>query len=242
MKLFLYRIYQWCIATPLVIIFTIIYALLSCIGSIVSPNRWAHYMGVAWGWTWCTLMLVRVKVVRSPKVSKNSSYVFVANHQSAYDIFSIYGFLGYQYKWMMRKALTNIPFIGWACRTAGHIMVDNKSAAGIKATVADAKKKLQGGVSVVIFPEGRRTDTGKMGPFKNGAFKLAVEFGLPLVPVTIDGAYKVMPRNTFNVTPGTIKLTVHDPIEPGEDGHNVSHVSELCRKTIQSCLPAENCD
>lgn len=242
MKLFFYHIYQWCIATPIIVVASIVFALLSCIGGIFPRNPFAHYLGVAWGWTWCTVMLVRVKVKRSPLVKKNASYVFVANHQSAYDIFSIYGFLGYEYKWMMRKALTNIPFVGWACLAAGHILVDTKTAAGLKATIADAKKKLQGGVSLVVFPEGRRTDNGKMGVFKPGAFKLAVEFGLPLVPVTIDGAFNVMPRSTFNVTPGTINITVHDPIEPGENGHNVEDVSHRCRVAIQSVLPAHERD
>lgn len=242
MKLFLYRIYQWCIATPLVVVCTIIVSLIVLVSSLFRLNKVEHCLGVAWGWVWCTLMLVKVVVKRSPNVKKNSSYVFVANHQSAYDIFATYGFLGYEYKWMMRKALTNIPFMGWACRAMGHILVDTKTASGIKATIADAKKKLQGGVSVIIFPEGRRTDTGKMGPFKSGAFKLAVEFGLPLVPVTIDGAYRVMPRSTFNVTPGTITITVHDPIEPGEDGHNIEEVSIECRKVIQSSLPPEERD
>lgn len=236
MKLFLYRIYQWCIATPIVVVLTIILCTLTYLGAILSRNTWAHFMGVAWGWLWCKVMLVDVKVNRSALVDTKSSYVFVANHQSAYDIFSIYGFLGHPFKWMMRKGLTNIPFVGWACMTAGHILVDTKSASGIKSTIDAAKQKLQGGVSLVVFPEGRRTNTGKMGSFKNGAFKLAVEFGLPIVPVTIDGAFDVMPRSTFNVTPGTIVITVHDPIEPGEEGHNVAIVSEQCREKIQSAL------
>ncbi len=242
MKLFLYRIYQWCIATPIVLVASVFFSLITVVFGLLGINKVCHCMGVAWGWTWCTLMMVKVVVKRSPNVKKDASYVFVANHQSAYDIFATYGFLGYEYKWMMRKALTNIPFVGWSCRAMGHILVDTKTAAGVKATIADAKKKLQGGVSVVIFPEGRRTETGKMGPFKSGAFKLAVEFGLPLVPVTIDGAYKVMPRSTFNVTPGTITITVHDPIEPGEDGHDIERVSVECRKVIQSSLPAEERD
>ena len=242
MKLFLYRIYQWCIATPLVIVFTIILGLGTCICAPFSRNKMAYYLGSLWGRLWCIVMLVRVKVIRSEKVSKKDSYVFVANHQGAYDIFSIYGFFPHQFKWMMRKGLTNIPFMGWACLAAGHILVDTKSTAGIKATIADAKKGLKGGISLMVFPEGRRTSTGYMAPFKNGAFKLAVEFGLPLVPVTIDGAYKVMPRHTLNVTPGKIIITIHDPIMPGVNGHDVVKASAECRARIQSALPAEQRD
>lgn len=235
--IYIYRIYQWLIATPLVIVFTIVLGLGTVIFAPFSRDKVAYFLGLLWGRLWCLVMLVRVEVRKSPLIKKNASYVFVANHQGAYDIFSIYGHLGHQFKWMMRKALTNIPFMGWACMAAGHILVDTKSAAGIKATIADAKKKLQGGISLVVFPEGRRTNTGKMGPFKTGAFKLALDFNLPLVPITIDGSFKVMPRDTFNVTPGKIIITAHDPIEPGNNGHDIAIVSEQCRKAIQSVLP-----
>ena len=104
--------------------------------------------------------------------------------------------------------------------------------------MAAAKKKLHGGMSIVVFPEGRRTDTGKMGQFKNGAFKLALEFGLPVVPITIDGSYKVMPRSTFNVTPGTITLTFHKPIQH-TGGNDIAQVSHACRTIIQQDLPED---
>ena len=107
--------------------------------------------------------------------------------------------------------------------------------------MAAAKKKLHSGMSIVVFPEGRRTDTGKMGPFKNGAFKLALEFGLPVVPITIDGSYKVMPRSTFNVTPGIITLTFHKPIRH-TGGNDIAQVSAECREVIQQDLPADQRD
>ena len=143
---------------------------------------------------------------------------------------------------MMRKGITNIPLIGTACRMAGHILVDTHTPQGLRDTMAAAKKKLhRGGMSIVVFPEGRRTDTGMMGPFKNGAFKLALEFGLPVVPITIDGSYRVMPRSTFNVTPGTITLTFHEPIEH-TGGNDIAQVSHQCREVIQRDLPADQRD
>ena len=77
-----------------------------------------------------------------------------------------------------------------------------------------------------------------MGPFKNGAFKLALEFGLPVVPITINGSYKVMPRSTFNVRPGTITLTFHAPIQH-EGGNDIAQVSQECRAVIQQDLPED---
>jgi len=131
------------------------------------------------------------------------------------------------------------PLVGTACQRAGHIMVDTHSAEGLKKTMADAEQKLSRGMSLVVFPEGRRTATGKMGTFKPGAFKLAVEFNLPVVPITIDGSFKVMPRSTFNVTPGRIVLTLHEPIPPSPEGHDIARLLSESRQAISSSLPDE---
>ena len=92
---------------------------------------------------------------------------------------------------------------------------------------------------MVIFPEGSRSWDGKMIPFKRGAFMLAGEFKLPVVPLTIDGSFKAMPRNTYNMTPTRIKLTIHPPIYPGERGFNTKVLMAQCREAIQSALPEE---
>ena len=239
--IYLYRIYQWCIVAPIMLVYSILTALITIIGCLFNQEYWGYYPAKWWARTWCWLHLVRVRVAGRELIDHETSYVFVANHQGAYDIFSIYGFLGHNFKWMMRKGITNIPIIGTACRMAGHILVDTHTAQGLRDTMAAAKKKLHRGMSIVVFPEGRRTDTGLMGPFKNGAFKLALEFGLPVVPITIDGSYKVMPRSTFNVTPGTITLTFHEPIQH-TGGNDIAQVSQQCRTAIQQDLPPDQRD
>jgi len=234
--IYLYRIYQWCIAAPIMLVASLITAITTMIGSQFNANYWGYFPPKWWGRLWCAIHFVKVKVEGRENIDHETSYVFTANHQGAYDIFAIYGYLGHNFKWMMRKGLTNIPIIGTACRAAGHIMVDTHSVQGLRKTIGEAEKKLTRGMSIVVFPEGRRTDTGKMGPFKNGAFKLALEFGLPVVPITINGSYRVMPRSTFNVTPGTITLTFHKPIEHTGTGNDVVEVSRKCREAIQSAL------
>ncbi|MBQ0114523.1 MAG: 1-acyl-sn-glycerol-3-phosphate acyltransferase [Bacteroidales bacterium] len=233
---YLYRLYQWCIATPIILVLTILTAIVVTLFAWIDKDWWGYYPPRLWSRLWCWLMLVKVKVEHRDLIDSKASYVFVANHQGAFDIFSIYGFLGHNFKWMMRKGLSNIPLIGIACNAAGHIMVDTHSNEGIKATISNAKKRLQKGMSIVVFPEGRRTDTGEMGQFKNGAFRLATEFDLPIVPITINGSYNVMPRSTFNVTPGTITLTIHAPILPDSEDHNAAHIAEQCRTIIAKDL------
>ncbi|MBO7609352.1 MAG: 1-acyl-sn-glycerol-3-phosphate acyltransferase [Muribaculaceae bacterium] len=232
----LFFIYQWFIAAPIMLVATIITAIVTMVGCLFDSNYWGYYPAKWWSRLWCAIHFVRIKVQGREKVDRETSYVFVANHQGAYDIFTVYGYLGHPFKWMMRKGITNIPLVGTACRAAGHILVDTKSAGGLRHTIEDAEKKLGKGMSLVVFPEGRRTDTGKMGVFKPGAFRLALEFGLPIVPITIDGSYRVMPRNTFNVTPGTITLTLHEPIAPEICDNDPDQVSRKARAAIESSL------
>ncbi|MDE5869813.1 MAG: 1-acyl-sn-glycerol-3-phosphate acyltransferase, partial [Muribaculaceae bacterium] len=92
------------------------------------------------------------------------------------------------------------------------------------------------GMSLVIFPEGSRSWDGNMIPFKRGAFMLASEFGLPVVPITIDGSFKAMPRTTYNMTPAKITLTIHKPIYPGEKGFNTKQLLQQCTEEIKSAL------
>ena len=94
----------------------------------------------------------------------------------------------------MKKSLEKIPFVGYSCRVSGHIYVDNSTPAATRRTMATAERQLSGGMSVVVFPEGARALDGRLHRFRRGAFILATEFGLPVVPITIDGAYDVMPR------------------------------------------------
>ena len=142
----------------------------------------------------------------------------------------------------MKKSLEKIFLVGWACKCAGQVFVDDSSVAGIKETITEAEQKLRGGMSLMIFPEGSRSWDGKMIPFKRGAFMLAGEFKLPVVPITIDGSFRAMPRNTYNMRPSRIKLTIHPPIFPGERGFNTKALMAQCRSEINSALPPQDRD
>lgn len=232
----LFFIYQWLIAAPILLVLTLITSLVTIIGSYINNDWWGYYPAHWWGRAFCVLLGVKVEVRNRHLIDKDTSYVFVANHQGAFDIFSIYGFLNHRFLWMMRKGLMNFPLVGWACKRAGHIMVDTHSAAGVRETMQDAERKLSNGVSLMVFPEGRRTSTGRMAAFKPGAFRLAMEFGLPVVPITIDGSYRVMPRSTFNVRPGKITLTIHEPLPPT----TAENLLRQSRDIIAADLPQEN--
>lgn len=239
----LYVIYECLIAGPIFIVATIITAIITAVGSLLgNKDFWGYYPPHYWSRFTCAIFLMRVKVYGHENIDPKTSYVFVANHQGAYDIWSIFGYLNHTFKWLMKKELEKIVFVGWACKCAGQVFVDDSSIGGIKETIAEAEQTLKHGMSLVIFPEGSRSWDGKMIPFKRGAFMLAGEFKLPVVPLTIDGSFKAMPRSTYFMTPTTIKLTIHKPIYPGERGFNTKLLMAQCREAINSALPPEDQD
>lgn len=236
----LYRIYQILIALPLLLVATIIASISTIIFAVLGIKAGTYYPAHIWAKLWCWLNFVRVTVKGHQNVDKKTSYVFVANHQGAFDIFSIYGFLGHDFKWMMKVSLRKIPLVGYSCYRAGHIFVDRSSAAAVRHTMVEAERRLKGGASLVVFPEGARTWDGHMRQFKKGAFQLAMEFGLPLVPVTIDGSFDVMPRTARLPRFGHIILTIHHPIESDTLPADRDQTMEMTARIIRQALPQRN--
>ncbi len=239
----LYRLYQFFIALPILLVCTLLTCLFTIIGSFIgSAHFWGYYPGKVWAILMCRVLLLPVKVRGRENVDRRTSYVFVANHQGAFDIFLIYGFLGRNFKWMMKKSLRKIPVVGKACESARHIFVDKSGPKKIRETYDRARGILKEGTSLVVFPEGARTFTGRMGVFRRGAFQLADELQLPVVPVTIDGPFDVLPRTAgFNfVNRYPLVLTIHKPIPPkGKGPEAVKATMDEAYRVVMSALPAE---
>jgi 1-acyl-sn-glycerol-3-phosphate acyltransferase len=208
---FLFAIYFYTLFFPLAISWMVIGATLAIIFAVFFGNRAGSFWGRVWAAGTCLLSFVRVTVTGKEHLSKSQSYVFVANHSSSYDIYSMYGFLDRDIRWMMKKELFRVPFLGLACKLVGHIAVDRSNPKKAAETIKIAKKNLQNGTSVVFFPEGSRTRTGKMSSFKRGAFVTAQEIGLPVVPVAIKGAFDIKRPGTKIIKPGHIYLHIQPP-------------------------------
>lgn len=213
MKRFFIFLYQWIIFVPVFLVLTILTTTLMIIFSPIFGNRlWGYYPPKWWARLTCWLALCRVKTTGHENLEKNRSYVFIANHQGAFDIFLAYGFLNKNMKWVQKASLRKIPFVGKASEIAGHVFVDNSTIASRKNTIEQAKKEIAGGISMMMFPEGARTKDGKLQPFRRGAYRIAMDMELPLVPITINGPYDVMPINTLQLNPGKLEMIIHKPI------------------------------
>lgn len=244
MMTLLYRTYQIVIGFPVLIIITIITALEVGIGTTIGNGHyWGYYPGRWWARIILWAFLIPVKVEGREQLEKNHSYVFVANHQGIFDIFLIYGYLGRNFKWMMKQQLGKIPFVGYACRKSHQIFVDKSGPKKIKKTYDTAREILQEGYSVTVFPEGARSFTGHMGIFRKGAFALADELQLPVVPLTINGSFNILPRtrgfiNIINWHP--MQLTIHQPIYPtGKGPDNIEAIKNQAYDAVMSALVPE---
>lgn len=213
MKVF-YILYQYLVAFPLIVVVTLFTALLTIVCFPWRNGKIPRAVQVFWSRSVLWLLLVPIKVTGRENVDSQKSYVFVANHQSFLDVFAVYGWLPNNFKWLMKKELRKIPFVGTACAVAGHIFVDRSNPRAAMESLTYIKAQLHDGMSTVIFPEGTRTKTGEMGRFKAGAFKIAMDMGLPVVPITLNGFYKSMPSGQFFVNPRSrVSLHIGKPID-----------------------------
>jgi 1-acyl-sn-glycerol-3-phosphate acyltransferase len=239
---YLYRAFQLLVSLPVAFISTVATAVTVIIGCTIGNGHfWGYYPGKWWSKLMVRIFLLPVTVEGRENLEPEQSYVFVANHQGAFDIFLIYGYLGRNFKWMMKRELERIPFVGYACRKARFIFVDKRNPGKVRETYGMARETLSSGMSLVVFPEGARTFTGQMCDFKKGAFMLSDELQLPIVPLTINGSFDVLPRmkDWHWVSWHPLRLTIHQPIYPvGKGQENVLATLRQSYDSVASALDA----
>ncbi|MGZ3570260.1 MAG: lysophospholipid acyltransferase family protein [Thermodesulfobacteriota bacterium] len=172
-----------------------------------------HYYARLWGKTALLANRVKVKIEGTEHLNGEGPYIFMSNHQSYYDVFALLGHLPYQFKWLVKKELFSIPFLGWTMAAVGYISVDRGGTRDTVEAMNEAAQKIRDGMSVTIFPEGSRSPDGSIQPFKKGGFTLAIKSKVPIVPIAIDGSRDIMPKDKFTVTSGEIRILMDRPIE-----------------------------
>ena len=229
----LYLIYQYCIAFPVMLVVTLFCALSAIVCGTLFGHEAGWWTARLWGWMFCRMFLLPVSVEGTEKLDRRQAYILVGNHQSMFDILVMLGFMPVRFKWMMKKELARIPLVGYACKCCGFITIDRHSMAGTRHTLEQANELLQHHSSLAVFAEGTRTLTGHLGPFKRGAFKLAVDEQLPIVPISINGSFEVMPKGRKYVRYYPLRVVIHDPVFPvGMDGAEVDRLRDVTRQAV----------
>jgi 1-acyl-sn-glycerol-3-phosphate acyltransferase len=166
-----------------------------------------------WWSRWVTRFAgVRINVENRANLAPDQPYVFMANHASTVDIWALLLGIPRRVRMISKKELARIPFLGWVMWAGRFIFIDRQNAVAARRSIDEAGRRIRGGASVVIFPEGTRTRDGQMGPFKKGGFHLALDAGVPIVPVALRGTRALMPRGSLLVKSGEVFVTIGPPI------------------------------
>jgi 1-acyl-sn-glycerol-3-phosphate acyltransferase len=211
---------------------TMVVAPLLIVISLFTSGGPAYRLARVWCWLVATAMGVTSSLHCREKMVAGASYIVTPNHQSNADILALFSRLPCRFRWVIKKELLNIPLFGWALARTGAISLDRSNREQAVKSLEAAVDKLKDGWSVLIYPEGTRSPDGQLLSFKKGAFMMAVHTGIPILPVTCNGAHKIMPKKTLRIYPGHVTVTVGDPIVTA--GLTEDDVPELMERTRQA--------
>ena len=234
----LYFPYKVLIFAPVLALSTLFFGSLTVVlVRFINPRIASFIGGALWARFNSYLTPMSVKVIGRDNIEKGQSYVVVSNHQSHYDVFVLYGWLGLDFKWVMKKELRKVPALGVACEKLGHIYVDRSDREAALASIEEAKKKIVNGTAVIFFPEGTRSLSGDLNEFKKGAFIMALDLGVPILPVSIINTRNILPPKTVKLLPGQAKLVIHKSIKlEGYCHENIGDLITDVKTVIQDGL------
>jgi 1-acyl-sn-glycerol-3-phosphate acyltransferase len=199
---------------PAITLYTIVLGTVSIVSSLFDRNgHMAHACARAWSWLILRTTGVEVTVEGLEKLTPGTTYVFVSNHQSIYDTPVVFNSLPYQLRIIAKESLAMFPVLGWHLKRGGHLFVDRRDP-DRNGILTRWRALVSQGLSLIIYAEGTRSADGHVGRFKAGSFLLAIQAGLPIVPLSILGTRAVMPKGRLRTEPARVTLIVHDPIQP----------------------------
>lgn len=203
------------------------YGTISLLGGPLTPEHSASTWAMR---QWCIKSAkdlgIDIEASGMENAPTDAPFVYASNHQSMLDILVLGAVLSGDFKWAAKRELLRVPFLGWHLQLAGHVPVDRGKGPKVMAKVIERfQKVLEEGKPLLIFPEGTRSATGVLKPFKTGGFVAAVRANKPVIPVALDGTWDMM-QNSM-VTPGLIKVRVGTPIMPKTEGREAARIEDL---------------
>jgi 1-acyl-sn-glycerol-3-phosphate acyltransferase len=218
---------------PAITLYTVVLGTLSLASSLFERRGYfAHWCARTWSRLILRTTGVTVEVSGLDRLVPGRTYIFVSNHQSIYDIPILFWSLPFQLRIIAKESLGRFPFLGWHLRRTGHMLV-NRARPDRVAIFAWASALTSNGLSLIVFPEGTRSRDGRVGRFKGGSFFLALEAGLPVVPLSVVGSRHVMLKGRLATHPGHVRLVVHPPIQTtGLEGGDSRAFAQQVREVI----------
>lgn len=232
----LYQPWKWLVAIPVALVATVVCGTLVVLGSAVVGPRIAGKLGPVWARIIAFATPAAIHVAGREHLVDGQSYVIVANHLSMYDIIALYGWVGLDFRWVIKAELRKVPFIGSGCAALGHVFVDRRNTDAARAAIGEVRDKISNGTCIIFFAEGTRSSTGQLLPFKKGAFRMAVDLDLPVLPVTLRHTNRLLPNKTLDLFPGRVELVFHQPIKHGEGSDRAIRLRDQTREAIASAL------
>ena len=226
------------IRTALISVWVVLITLICATAAIVvsflrKGGNFAHLVGRFWARSIVFVSRVKVSVQGLEHIDPGAAYVYMANHQSMFDILTLLGYLPVQFRWLAKMELFQIPVFGYSMARVGYISIDRSNRKSAYKSLQEAAQKIAQGVSVVVFPEGTRSRDGQIKPFKGGGFYLAIRSGRPIVPVVIIGSHHVMPKGRLRIRRGQIILNINPPIETT---HYNNSTKEILMESVRSTM------
>jgi 1-acyl-sn-glycerol-3-phosphate acyltransferase len=234
-----YQVWKYLVAGPVAVAATLVgSAAVVVLSPFVNPSTLSRVIAGSWARIVAFVVPMSVKLIGRENIDPDQSYVVVSNHQSNIDIIVLYGFLGIDFRWVMKQELRSVMGLGTACAALGHIYIDRSNHEAAIRSINEARERITGGTSVIFFPEGTRSEDGRLKQFKKGAFRFAMDTGLPILPVTVDGACDVLPARRFDLRPGRARLVIHKPITMDDPAAtDLPVLSNRIKEIIGSALP-----
>lgn len=234
-----YILYTWLVVVSVVILATVFFGV-ACLllVPVLGPRTTSRITAVPWARIGLGVSGARVRVNGREHIEPGQSYVIVANHLSHIDIWLLYGYLGLDFRWVMKQELRHVPLVGISCVALGHVFIDRSDHEKALTSLDEAKRRIVDGTSILFFPEGTRSRSGRLQAFKKGAFRMAQELELPVLPVTLSGTREVLRPDSALLRPGTIHLRIHAPIPV--TGRSPEQLARASRRAILSGLEEES--